>query len=130
MLATANPIGSIVAHPTMHGTAVAHAYETPTVPPPETQAKYEIASIAVDEALASTTILRSGKSRVASQECEELCEVPLLSSLSIAGHETASSATHRELELCPSRLANSPSPIRKPSGELDAGPDSKFRVRA
>jgi hypothetical protein len=39
MLATANPIGSVVAHATMHTTAVAHAYETPTFLPPETEAK-------------------------------------------------------------------------------------------
>jgi hypothetical protein len=39
MLATANPIGSVVAHATMHVTAVAHAYETPTFLPPETNAK-------------------------------------------------------------------------------------------
>lgn len=37
--ATANPIGSVVAHVTMHTTAVAHAYETPTYLPPETEAK-------------------------------------------------------------------------------------------
>jgi hypothetical protein len=39
MLATANPIGSIVAHAAMHTTAVAHAYETPQFLPPETEAK-------------------------------------------------------------------------------------------
>lgn len=39
MLATANPIGSVVAHATMHTTAVAHSYETPTFLPPETEAK-------------------------------------------------------------------------------------------
>jgi hypothetical protein len=38
MLATANPIGSVVAHASMHVTAVAHAYETPTFLPPETKA--------------------------------------------------------------------------------------------
>ena len=38
MLATANPIGSIVAHASMHVTAVAHTYETPTFLPPETKA--------------------------------------------------------------------------------------------
>ena len=39
MLATANPIGSVVAHATMHVAAVTHAYETPTFLPPETHAK-------------------------------------------------------------------------------------------
>jgi hypothetical protein len=39
MLATANPIGSVVAHATMHATAVTHTYETPTFLPPETKAK-------------------------------------------------------------------------------------------
>jgi hypothetical protein len=38
MLATANPIGSVIAHATMHTTAVAHAYETPVFLPPETKA--------------------------------------------------------------------------------------------
>ena len=39
MLATANPIGSVVAHATMHVTAVGHAYETPVFLPPETNAE-------------------------------------------------------------------------------------------
>lgn len=39
MLATANPIGSVVAHVTMHTTAVTHTYETPTFLPPETESK-------------------------------------------------------------------------------------------
>jgi hypothetical protein len=39
MLATANPIGSVVAHATMHVTAVTHAYETPTFLPPQTDTK-------------------------------------------------------------------------------------------
>jgi hypothetical protein len=39
MLATANPIGSVVAHATMHVTSVTHAYETPTFLPPETNTK-------------------------------------------------------------------------------------------
>lgn len=39
MLATANPIGSVVAHATMHVTAVSHAYETPVFLPPETDAE-------------------------------------------------------------------------------------------
>jgi hypothetical protein len=39
MFATANPIGSVIAHATMHTTAVTHAYETPTFLPPETEAK-------------------------------------------------------------------------------------------
>jgi hypothetical protein len=39
MLATANPIGSVIAHATMHTTAVAHAYETHVFLPPETKAK-------------------------------------------------------------------------------------------
>jgi hypothetical protein len=38
MLATANPIGSVIAHATMHTTAVTHAYETPVFLPPETKA--------------------------------------------------------------------------------------------
>jgi hypothetical protein len=38
MFATANPVGAVVAHATMHTTAVAHAYETPTYLPPETEA--------------------------------------------------------------------------------------------
>jgi hypothetical protein len=37
MLATANPIGSVVAHVSMHVTAVTHAYETPNFLPPETK---------------------------------------------------------------------------------------------
>jgi hypothetical protein len=37
-LATANPIGSLVAHTTMHVTAVVHAYETPVFLPPEVEA--------------------------------------------------------------------------------------------
>jgi hypothetical protein len=36
MFATANPIGSVIAHATMHTAAVAHAYETPTFLPPQT----------------------------------------------------------------------------------------------
>jgi hypothetical protein len=36
MLATANPIGSIGAHVSMHVTAVVHSYETPTFLPPQT----------------------------------------------------------------------------------------------
>lgn len=39
MLATANPIGSVLTHASMHVTAVAHAYETDTFLPPETEAK-------------------------------------------------------------------------------------------
>jgi hypothetical protein len=39
MLVTANPIGSVIAHATMHTTAVAHAYETDVFLPPETKAK-------------------------------------------------------------------------------------------
>jgi fumarate reductase subunit C len=39
MFATANPIGSVVAHATMHTTAVAHNYETDVFLPPETQAE-------------------------------------------------------------------------------------------
>jgi hypothetical protein len=39
MLATANPIGSVVAHATMHTTAVVHSYETDGFLPPETEAK-------------------------------------------------------------------------------------------
>lgn len=39
MLATANPIGSVIAHASMHTTAVAHAYETDVFLPPETEAK-------------------------------------------------------------------------------------------
>ena len=35
MLATANPIGSVVAHAAMHTTAVAHSYETDVFLPPE-----------------------------------------------------------------------------------------------
>lgn len=38
MLATANPIGAVVAHAAMHTAAVAHAYETPVFLPPETEA--------------------------------------------------------------------------------------------
>ena len=37
MLATANPIGSIGAHISMHVTAVVHAYETPTFLPPQSK---------------------------------------------------------------------------------------------
>jgi hypothetical protein len=39
MLATANPIGAVVAHASMHTTAVAHSYETDQFLPPETDAK-------------------------------------------------------------------------------------------
>jgi hypothetical protein len=39
MLATANPIGSVVAHASMHTTAVTHAYETDVFLPPETKTK-------------------------------------------------------------------------------------------
>jgi hypothetical protein len=39
MFATANPIGAVVAHATMHTTAVVHSYETDVFLPPETQAK-------------------------------------------------------------------------------------------
>jgi hypothetical protein len=39
MFATANPIGSVVAHATMHTTAVAHSYETDVFLPPETRAE-------------------------------------------------------------------------------------------
>ena len=39
MFATANPIGAVVAHATMHTTAVAHAYETPTYLPPQVDAE-------------------------------------------------------------------------------------------
>jgi hypothetical protein len=38
MLATTNPIGSVIAHATMHTTAVAQSYETPVFLPPETRA--------------------------------------------------------------------------------------------
>ena len=37
MLATANPVGAVVAHATMHTTAVAHSYETPQFLPPQTE---------------------------------------------------------------------------------------------
>jgi hypothetical protein len=37
MFATANPIGSVVAHATMHTTAVAHSYETDVFLPPQTE---------------------------------------------------------------------------------------------
>ena len=37
MLATANPIGAVVAHATMHTTAVGHSYETPQFLPPQTE---------------------------------------------------------------------------------------------
>ena len=37
MLATANPIGSIGAHISMHVTAVVHSYETPTFLPPQSK---------------------------------------------------------------------------------------------
>jgi hypothetical protein len=36
MLATANPVGAVVAHAAMHTTAVAHAYETPQFLPRQT----------------------------------------------------------------------------------------------
>jgi len=39
MFATANPVGSLIAHATMHTTAVAHSYETDVFLPPETKAK-------------------------------------------------------------------------------------------
>lgn len=39
MFATANPIGAVVAHATMHTTAVVHSYETDVFLPPETEAK-------------------------------------------------------------------------------------------
>jgi hypothetical protein len=39
MLATANPIGSLVTHASMHTAAVAHTYETDVFLPPETDAK-------------------------------------------------------------------------------------------
>jgi len=39
MFATANPIGAVIAHATMHTTAVTHAYETDVFLPPETSAK-------------------------------------------------------------------------------------------
>ena len=39
MFATANPVGAVIAHVTMHTTAVAHAYETDVFLPPETKAK-------------------------------------------------------------------------------------------
>lgn len=39
MFATANPIGSVIAHATMHTTAAAHTYETPTFLPPQTDVK-------------------------------------------------------------------------------------------
>lgn len=39
MFATANPIGSVVAHASMHATAVTHAYETDIFLPPETTTK-------------------------------------------------------------------------------------------
>lgn len=39
MLATANPIGSVLTHASMHVTAVAHSYETDTFLPPQTDAK-------------------------------------------------------------------------------------------
>jgi hypothetical protein len=39
MFATANPVGSLIAHATMHTTAVAHTYETDVFLPPETDAK-------------------------------------------------------------------------------------------
>lgn len=38
VLLTANPVGSVVAHATMHVAAVAHAYETPTYLPPQSSA--------------------------------------------------------------------------------------------
>ena len=38
-LATANPIGSVIAHSTMHAAAVTHSYETPVFLPPETKAE-------------------------------------------------------------------------------------------
>jgi len=39
VLATANPIGAVVAHATMHTTAVVHSYETDVFLPPETEAR-------------------------------------------------------------------------------------------
>ena len=39
MFATANPIGAVVAHATMHTTAVVHSYETDVFLPPETEAR-------------------------------------------------------------------------------------------
>lgn len=39
MFATANPIGAVVAHATMHTTAVVHSYETDVFLPPETEVK-------------------------------------------------------------------------------------------
>jgi len=36
MLATANPVGSIAAHISMHVTAVTHSYETNVFLPPQT----------------------------------------------------------------------------------------------
>ena len=36
-LATVNPLGSVLAHVSMHVAAVAHSYETPTFLPPETE---------------------------------------------------------------------------------------------
>ena len=39
MFATANPIGAVAAHATMHTTAVVHSYETDVFLPPETEAK-------------------------------------------------------------------------------------------
>jgi len=39
MFATANPIGAVVAHATMHTTAVVHNYETDVFLPPETEAR-------------------------------------------------------------------------------------------
>lgn len=39
MLATANPIGAVVAHASMHTAAVAHSYETDQFLPPEIDAK-------------------------------------------------------------------------------------------
>lgn len=38
MLLTTNPIGSVLAHASMHVTATAHAYETPTFLPPQVNA--------------------------------------------------------------------------------------------
>jgi hypothetical protein len=37
MLATANPVGSIAAHVSMHVTAVTHSYETTIFLPPKTK---------------------------------------------------------------------------------------------
>ena len=39
VIATANPLGSLVAHASMHGAAVTHSYETETFLPPTTSAK-------------------------------------------------------------------------------------------